>query len=63
MDVWSWVLGSIGTFVAVASFVHLMRRRRDQVLAELTAKAREEQHRKRLAELLAKKNERKKKAA
>ena len=63
MDVWSWVLGSIGAFVAVASLVHLMRRRRDQVLAELTAQARDEQHRKRLAELLQKKKDRKKKAA
>ncbi len=63
MDVWSWVLGSIGAFVAVSSLVHLMRRRRDQVLAELTAQARDEQNRKRLAELLAKKQERKRKAA
>ena len=63
MDVWNWVLTSIGSFVAVASLVHLMRRRRDQVLAELTAHAREEQNRKRLAELLAKKQERKRKAA
>ena len=63
MDVWSWVLGSIGAFVAVSSLVYLMRRRRDHVLAELTAQAREEQNRKRLAELLAKKQERKRKAA
>jgi len=63
MDVWGWVLGSIGAFVAVSALVRLMRRRRDEVLAELTAQAREEQHRKRLAELLEKKKERKRKAA
>jgi hypothetical protein len=39
MDVWSWVLGSIGAFVAVTALVRLMRRRRDEVLAELTAVA------------------------
>jgi flagellar biosynthesis/type III secretory pathway M-ring protein FliF/YscJ len=65
MDVWGWVLGSIGAFVAVTALVRLMRRRRDEVLAELTAQAREQQHRKRLAELLEKKKEkeRKRKAA
>ena len=63
MDVWGWVLGSIGAFVAVTALVRLMRRRRDEVLAELTAQAREEQHRKRQAELLEKKKERKRKAA
>ena len=56
-------LRSIGAFVAVSSLVRLMRRRRDQVLAELTAQAREEQNRKRLAEILAQKQERKRKAA
>jgi hypothetical protein len=50
MDVWSWVLLSIGAFVAVTSLVGLMRRKRDQVLAELTTQAKEEQHKKRLAE-------------
>jgi hypothetical protein len=65
MDVWNWVLGSVGAFVAVTALVRLMRRRRDEVLAELTAQAREEQHRKRMAELLEKKKEkeRKRKAA
>lgn len=63
MDVWSWALGSIGAFIAVTALVRLMRRKRDEVLAELTAKAREEQHKKRLAEMLAKKKERKRKAA
>ena len=60
MDVWDWVLLSIGAFVAITALVGLMRRRRDAVLAELTAKAREEQERKQLAEQLEK---RKKKRA
>ena len=50
MDVWSWVLLAIGAFVAVTSLVRLMRRKRDEVLAQLTAQAKEEQHKKRLAE-------------
>jgi len=50
MDVWSWVLLAVGGFIAVTSLVHLMRRRRDEVLAELTAQARDEQHKKRAAE-------------
>ena len=39
MDVWSWVLLAIGVFVALSAIVRLMRRRRDQLLAELTAQA------------------------
>jgi flagellar biosynthesis/type III secretory pathway M-ring protein FliF/YscJ len=60
MDVWNWVLLSIGAFIAVTALVRLMRRRRDEVLAELSAEAREEQHRKRQAELQEKMQERKK---
>lgn len=63
MDVWSWVFLGIGVFVAVTTLVRLMRRRRDDVLAELTAQAREEQHRKQLAEMLDKKNHRQRRAA
>jgi flagellar biosynthesis/type III secretory pathway M-ring protein FliF/YscJ len=63
MDVWSWVLLGIGVFVAVSGLVRLMRRRRDEVLAELTAQAREEQHKKKLAEKLEKKKQKKQKAA
>ena len=44
------VLLSIGAFVAVTTLVGLMRRKRDEVLAELTAQAKDEQHKKRLAE-------------
>ena len=63
MDVASWVLLSIGAFVAVTSLVGLMRRKRDEVLAELTAQAKEEQHKKRLAEQLDEERNRKKKKA
>ena len=63
MDVWSWILLGIGVFVAVSGLVRLMRRRRDEVLAELTAQAREEQHKKKLAEKLEKKKQKKQKAA
>ena len=63
MDVWSWILLGIGVFVAVSGLVRLMRRRRDEVLAELTAEAREQQHKKKLAEKLEKKKQKKQKAA
>jgi hypothetical protein len=63
MDVWSWGLCSVGVLVAVTALVRLMRTRRDALLDELTAEARAEQERKRLAELLAKKKQKKTKAA
>ena len=63
MDVWSWVLLLVAAFVAVTVLVRLMRRRRDEVLAELTARAREEQHKRRLAEQLEIKKQKKQKAA
>jgi len=44
------VLLLVGAFVAVTSLVTLMRRRRDEVLAELTAQARHEQSLRRAAE-------------
>jgi len=59
MDVWSWVLLAIGAFVAVSALVRLMRRRRDELFAELTAHAREEQHKKKLEEMLEKKKQKK----
>lgn len=62
-DVWSWVLLGIGSFVAITSLVRLMRRRRDEILGELTAQAREEQQRKQLAEMLEKKKQKRKAAA
>jgi hypothetical protein len=62
MDVWSWVLLAIGAFVAVTSLVGLMRRKRDEVLAQLTAQAKDEQHKKRLAEQEEARKKRKKAA-
>jgi hypothetical protein len=62
MDVWTAALLSIGAFVAVSTLVRLMRRKRDALLADLTAKAREEQQRQRLAEMLEKKKQKKKAA-
>jgi hypothetical protein len=49
MDVWDWVLLAVGAFVAVTTLAGLMRRRRDEVLAELTAEAKEQQRQKRIA--------------
>ncbi|MEX2173072.1 MAG: hypothetical protein WD872_01835 [Pirellulaceae bacterium] len=51
MDVWDWGLLAIGAYVAVTALVRLMRRRRDEVLAELSAQARAEREKKRQAEL------------
>ena len=62
MDAWTWGLLAIGAFIGVTSLVGLMRRRRDALLAELTAQARDEQNRKRLAEILEKKKQKKKAA-
>ncbi len=59
MDVWSIGLVAVGGFVAVAGLVRLMRVRRDALVAELGAEAREEQQRKQLAELLEKKKQKK----
>lgn len=50
MDVWTWLLAAVGGFVAVTTLVRLMRRRRDQLFAELTAEAQAEQERQRIAE-------------
>ena len=61
MDVWSWGLLGIGAFIAVTVLVGLMRRRRDALLADLTAQAHEEQQRKKLLEQLEKRKQRKKK--
>jgi hypothetical protein len=60
MDVWSWGLLAVGAFVAVRALVGLMRGRRDALLAELTAQAREEQQRKKLADQLEKRKQKKK---
>ena len=63
MDVWSWGLLGIGALIAVRVLVGLMRRRRDAVLAELTAQAHEEQHRKKVAEQAEKRKQRQKQQA
>ncbi len=63
MDVWSWGLLGIGALVAVRVLVGLMRRRRDALLAELTAQADEEKHRRKLAEQLEKRKRKKQQAA
>jgi hypothetical protein len=62
MDVWTWGLLAIGAFIAITTLVGLMRRRRDVLLGELTAQAREEQHRKKLAEMMENKKQKKKAA-
>jgi len=59
MDVWSLGLLAVGSLVAVASLVRLMRIRRDALVAELGVEAREEQQRKQMAELLEKKKQKK----
>ena len=55
MDVWSWGLLAFACFVAITTLARLMTQRRDQILAELTAKAEAEQREKRLAEQREKK--------
>lgn len=62
MDVWNWVLLCGGVFIAVSGLVRLMRLKRDELLDELSTAAREEQNRKRLAELLEKKKQKKRAA-
>lgn len=39
MEVWDWVLLGGAAYVAITSLVILMRRRRDEVLAQLDAQA------------------------
>ena len=63
MDPWTVGLFSLGAFLAVTALVRLMRGQRDHLLADLTAKAREEQHKKQLAEALEKKKRKKQAAA
>lgn len=62
MDVWNWVLFAIGGYLAVTTLVRLMRARRDEVLAELTAQAGAARQ-KQLAEDRRKRREQKRKAA
>lgn len=55
MDVFDWVLLTLGGMVAVGSLTRLMLRRRDQLLAELDQQARHEQQQRRLVEILKRK--------
>ncbi len=63
MDAWTIGLFSFGAFLAATALVRLMRSRRDQILADLTAEAREEQRKKQLAAALEKKKRKKQAAA
>jgi hypothetical protein len=58
MDATTWILAVVGGFLAVTALVRLMRRRRDELFAELSSQARAEQERKRLAEALQRKKKR-----
>jgi hypothetical protein len=63
MDVWDLVLFGGAAYVAVTSLVILMRRRRDEVLAELEAQAHAERQRKVQAEREAKRKQKRNRAA
>jgi hypothetical protein len=63
MDVWDWVLFGGAAYVAVTSLVILMRRRRDEVLAELEAQSQAERQRKAHAEREAKRKQKRNRAA
>lgn len=63
MDVLDWILFAGAVYIAGTSLVILMRRRRDEILAELDAQARIEREQKRLAEQAEKKRQRSSRAA
>ena len=63
MDVWDWVMLGLGGYVAVTSLVILMRRRRDEVLAELAKDAEAARERKRQEELREARRQKKQRAA
>lgn len=63
MDVWDWVMLGLGGYVAVTSLVIMMRRRRDEVLAELAKDAEAARERKRQEELREAKKQKKQRAA
>jgi hypothetical protein len=63
MDVWDWVILAVGVYLAVTTLVRLMRRRRDEVLAQLDAEAKTQREHQRQAELAAKREARKKRRA
>jgi hypothetical protein len=59
MDAWTIGLFALAAFVAVSALVRLMLARRDNLVAELSAQAREEQHKKQLAEAEQKRKQKK----
>lgn len=58
MDVWDWVMLALGGYVAITSLAILMRKRRDEVLAELSAEAENERQKKHTEDLRAAKRKR-----
>jgi Tfp pilus assembly protein PilN len=63
MDAWTIGLFAVAACVAISALVRLMLVRRDRLLAELSAQARDEQHKKQLAEAQQKKKKEKKQVA
>jgi len=63
MDAWTIGLFSLAAFVAISALVRLMLARRDRLLAELSAQARDEQRKKQLAEAQEKQKNQKKQVA
>ena len=51
MDVWDWVMLALGAYVAITSLVILMRRRRDEMLAEMAKDAEAARERQRQEDL------------
>ncbi len=59
MDAWTFALFAAAAFLAVSALVRLMLVRRDRLLAELSAQAREERQKKLQAEAEQKKKQNK----
>jgi hypothetical protein len=59
MDAWTIGLFAVAALVAISGLVRLMLVRRDRLLAELSAEARDEQHKKQLAEAERQKKQKK----
>ena len=63
MDAWTIGLFVLAALIAVRALVRLMLARRDGLLAELSAEAREQQRKKQLADAEQKRKDKKKQAA
>jgi hypothetical protein len=59
LDVWQWLLFAGGAYVAIVSLTRLMKQRHDELVAELTEQAVDEQRRKQAEEKKIKKAKRK----